>query len=93
MKLKPNSDSELDNGLLIFGLVLGLIVGGLVTLFNAPKTGSALRRQLTHSVADAGQNLREGIESVVPTDPVAESMAEGKAAARRRLAELGQGEL
>lgn len=87
MKLKSNS--ELDNGLLIFGLLLGLAVGGLVTLFKAPKTGSALRRQLTNSVADAGQNLRDGIEAVVPTDPVAESMAEGKAAARRRLAELG----
>lgn len=91
-KLKSNSSSELDNGLLVFGLLFGLLVGGLVTLFKAPKTGTALRRQLSNSVADAGQNLREGIESVVPTDPVAESMAEGKAAARRRLAELGQGE-
>lgn len=91
-KLKSNASSELDNGLLVFGLLFGVLVGGLVTLFKAPKTGAALRRQLSSSVTDAGQNLREGIESVVPTDPVAESMAEGKAAARRRLAELGQGE-
>jgi hypothetical protein len=40
-------------------------------------------------VNETGQNLRAGIEAIVPTDPVAESMAEGKAAARRRLGELG----
>ncbi len=89
--MKHNSDSELDSGLLIFGLLLGLAVGGLVTLFKAPTSGRALRRQMSDSVTDAGQNLRAGIEAVVPTDPVAESLAEGKAAARRRLAELGQG--
>jgi len=81
---------DLDNGLLIFGVLLGVVFGGLVTLFNAPKTGRAFRRQFTASVGEAGQNIRSGIESVIPTDPVAESMAEGKAAARRRMEELGQ---
>lgn len=76
-----------DSGMLIFGLILGLAVGGVATLFNAPKSGRALRRQLTASVSTTGQTLRANI---VPTDPVAESMAEGKAAARRRLTELGQ---
>ena len=74
---------------MIFGVLLGMTIGGVVTLFNAPRTGRSLRRQLTASVEDAGQNLLATVESVVPTDPVAESLAEGKAAARRRLAELG----
>ena len=79
--------SELDGGLLIFGMIVGLIVGGLVTLFKAPASGQAFRRQI---VSETGQNLRTTIEAVVPSDPLAESMAEGKAAARRRLSELGE---
>lgn len=81
---------ELDSGMMVFGILLGIVFGGLVTLFNAPKTGRAFRRQFTSSVGEAGQNIRSGIEAVIPTDPVAESMAEGKAAARRRMEELGQ---
>ncbi len=81
----------LDGGMLIFGVLLGMTIGGVITLFNAPRSGSALRRQLAAGVSETGQNLRSGIEAVVPSDPVAESMAEGKAAARRRLAEMGRG--
>ena len=76
-----------DGGLLIVGLLIGLVAGGLVTLFKAPVSGKAFRQQIA---SETGQNLRTTIEAVVPSDPVAESMAEGKAAARRRLAELGE---
>jgi gas vesicle protein len=82
---------ELDSGTLIFGIFMGLLVGGVATLFKTPKSGVALRRQIAESVSGTGQNLRSSLEAVVPSDPVAESMAQGKAAARRRLAELGQG--
>ena len=77
--------------MLIFGVIIGLIAGGLVALLKAPKSGAAFRHQFEDSVSETGHNLRATIEAAVPTDPVAESMAEGKAAARRRLAELGQG--
>ena len=77
---------ELDGGTLIFGILLGLVVGGLVTLFTAPSSGRAFRR----GVNQRGQTLRATLESALPSDPLAESMAEGKAAARRRLAELGR---
>lgn len=83
------NDNELDSGMLIFGLLVGFMVGGLVTLFKAPKSGAALRQDVTESVSETGQNLRAAVESVVPSDPVAESLAEGKAAARRRMTELG----
>lgn len=77
---------ELDGGALTFGFVFGLIVGSLVALFRAPRSGAETRRQ----ISETGQELREQIEEVVtPVDPLAESMAEGKAAARRRRAELG----
>ncbi len=78
---------ELDGGVVIFGMIVGVIIGGLLTLFKAPASGRAFRRQI---VSETGQNLRTTIEAIVPSDPLAESMAEGKAAARRRLAELGE---
>ncbi|MFN8448440.1 MAG: YtxH domain-containing protein [Anaerolineae bacterium] len=89
--MKPNPEGrDLDGGMLIFGIIAGLLVGGLATLFNAPRSGIALRRQIADAVGETGHSLRANIEAVVPTDPVAESMAQGKAAARRRLEELGQ---
>jgi gas vesicle protein len=87
--LKRETNDGLNGGSVFAGMLLGLVVGGVVTLFTAPKSGQAFRRQFSSSVNETGQNLRAGIEAIVPTDPVAESMAEGKAAARRRLGELG----
>lgn len=87
--LRPQKQAAIDSGSLIWGLVLGLIAGGLVALFKVPMSGKMFRRQLTKSVNTTGQNLRSTLESVVPSDPIGESLAQGKAAARRRRAELG----
>lgn len=86
--MNEHRESTLDGGMLVFGLLLGLVVGGLVALFKVPVSGRAFRQQVTESVTATGQNIRSTVESVVPTDPVAESLAAGKAAARRR-AEFG----
>jgi len=80
------NNRELDGGLLVVGLIVGMATGALLTLFTAPKTGFALRQQLSDTVSETGQQIRA---TVTAPDPVAESMAEGKAAARRRRAELG----
>ena len=80
-----NESGGLDAGALIVGFVIGLIAGVVGTLFAAPQSGKATRRQIDQS----RQNLRTRIESAVPVDPVEQSLAEGKAAARRRRAELG----
>ncbi len=68
-----------------WGFVIGLLVGGIGALFKAPKHIQISRSQLE----ETGQILRSKLESVVPSDPIAESIAEGKAAARRRRAQLG----
>lgn len=78
-----NNQPDLDSGVLLFGFVFGLLAGGLIALFRAP--GRNLRQQIT----GAGEGIRGKLESIVPADPVAESLAEGKAAARRRQIELG----
>ena len=80
--MRRESDFELDGGLLVVGMLFGLLTGALIALFTAPKSGREFRDQ----VSETGQQLRA---TVTPTDPVAESLAEGKAAARRRRAELG----
>jgi gas vesicle protein len=76
---------EMDKGMLAWGAVLGFIVGGLITLFTAPKSGKENRQQITQSA----ETVRKTMETSIPTDPVKDSLAEGKAAARRRRDELG----
>jgi Na+/H+-dicarboxylate symporter len=84
---------ETINGTTLFwGLILGLLVGGIVALFKMPISGKVFRQQISKSVSATGQNLRSTMESVVPTDPVAESLAAGKEAARRRRADFGLSE-
>lgn len=79
---QENHEPGLDGGLLVSGFVIGLLVGAITALFNG---GSRARQGLL----ETGETLRDKLESIVPTDPIAESLAEGKAAARRRRAELG----
>lgn len=79
-----DDNKQLDNGLLFGGFLFGLIIGGVAALFRTPRSGSEVRQQ----IAGSGDTLRNKLETVV-SDPLAESMAEGKAAARRRRLELG----
>jgi len=79
-----DDNKQLNTGLLIGGFIIGIIVGGIAALFRAPRSGSEVRQQ----IAEGGDQIRNKIEAVV-SDPLAESMAEGKAAARRRRLELG----
>jgi gas vesicle protein len=79
-------ESGLDSGSLAFGFVIGSVIGGVIALFLNPRSGVQARQQL----AETSTNLRAQLEEVVvPADPLAESLAEGKAAARRRRSELG----
>ena len=79
-------DEDLDAGALALGALMGMVLGGLIALFINPRSGAQTRRQ----IAASGQELREQLEeTIVPPDPLEESMAEGKAAARRRRAALG----
>jgi gas vesicle protein len=79
-----NQDS-LDEQAIFWGFFFGLLIGAVVALFTSPQSGKTTRQQ----ISSAGQNMREKLESAAPADPLADSLAEGKAAARRRRAELG----
>ncbi|MCA9911234.1 MAG: YtxH domain-containing protein [Anaerolineae bacterium] len=74
---------------MICGGIVGLLAGTAAALWWLPKSGKRLRDDAAEAVESAGRGLRSRAEAVVPTDPIAESLAEGKAAARRRLRELG----
>lgn len=80
-------ENTLDTGMFVLGLLLGLAGGALAALFKVPQSGKRTREQL----GETGDSLLNKLESVVPPDPVAEGLAEGKAAARRRQSELGLG--
>lgn len=83
--MSDNQGNNIDSGLLLGGFVIGLIIGGIAALFRTPRSGTDVRQQLVES----GDTIRGKIESVIVSDPLAESMAEGKAAARARRLELG----
>jgi gas vesicle protein len=83
---QQTSKGDINGESLMWGFVCGLVVGALAALFASPRSGSENRQQ----IGETGQQLRDKIEAtVIPVDSVATSMAEGKAAARRRRAELG----
>ncbi len=74
-------ERTLDNGATFWGFFFGLVIGGVVTLLRGPRIAGT----------DPRVQVRETLDALMPADPISESIAEGKAAARRRLAELNQG--
>lgn len=84
MTQNQNNDA-LDNQAAFWGFLLGLVLGGLLALFRAPQSGKATLQRIT----GLGQSVRDKLENALPADPMLDSIAEGKAAARRRLEELG----
>jgi gas vesicle protein len=82
--MEPHNDG-LDRGLLLGGFLLGLIVGALIGLFRGPR----LNQELLHQISESSEQIRGKLDSVIPTDPVTQSLTEGKTAARQRRAELG----
>jgi gas vesicle protein len=79
----------LHAGMVLLGLVIGGAAGAIFGLLKAPRSGAATRQYLTYGITQTGESIREKIDDVVTADPVGESIAEGKAAAQRRRAQLG----
>ncbi|NWF68592.1 MAG: YtxH domain-containing protein [Chloroflexi bacterium] len=71
----------LNDSAVLSGFLLGLLAGALVALFASPQSGKTMRQHLS----SVGQSVRGKLEA----DPLADSIAAGKAAARRRREELG----
>lgn len=88
---QTNNNISVDGASVARGVLWGFFVGALVTLFTAPKSRKpeADIPQQTNHITQAADRLRERVENVRPKDPIEESLAAGKAAARRRREELG----
>lgn len=69
---------------LAWGLILGGVVGTGLALWLAPRSGPEFRQWVTNSVTTAAAGVRKRVEEAVPQDAVAQSLAEGKEAARKR---------
>jgi len=86
---RTNQRSWLDTGTFIFGVLIGLLAGSGLALWYVPKSGRVLRRDITAGVTQTADAARVQIDALT-ADPVADSLAEGKAAARARRAELSR---
>lgn len=87
---------QVDSGAFMLGTLIGLVIGALMALWYAPVSGGRLRRILTTAVdrtTRAARTQAEVLNQSLSVDPVAQSVAEGKAAARRRRAALGMADL
>lgn len=71
-----------DDKAMFSGFLTGLIIGGGFTLFKGPRLN--LNRTGKKLATKAGESMRELL-----SDPIAESIEEGKEAARKRRSELG----
>ncbi|MFN8379050.1 MAG: YtxH domain-containing protein [Anaerolineae bacterium] len=75
---------RVDGLWMAWGLVLGLLTGAGLSLWFAPRSGANFRSWVSEGVRQTATTVRSRIEEVVPVDPVAQSLAEGKEAARKR---------
>lgn len=80
-------DEGLDRVLLLGGFLFGLATGALIGLFRGPR----LNQELFQKISKSSDQIWGKLDSVIPTDPITQSLSEGKAAARQRRAELGLG--
>lgn len=75
---------KLREGAVFGGFFWGLVAGGILTLVRGPRLRPADR------VSQMTSGVQAKLSALGPSDPVQDGIEEGKAAARRRLAELGQ---
>jgi hypothetical protein len=81
---RRTDSSTLDENAVFGGFFWGVLIGAILMLVNSPRRGL-----LSRSITAKPQVVPSKAESALPADPLADSAAAGKAAARRRLAELG----
>jgi len=83
MAKRPSSNQSLNSGLLSFGFIIGLFVGAILTLLNLKGDGQSTRQWLRSQSAEIKQQIDN-------QDTVAESLRQGKEAARQHRAEMSK---
>ena len=85
--------SDFDDNVMFSGFALGMFVGALIALFKAPrlKLNQLIKSNpdKADSVTDKANKRTNLITALTSVDPIEESIAQGKKAARRRRTELG----
>lgn len=77
--------SRFHESSVVNGFFFGFLIAGLGTLLAGPRIPL---RQMFNKLTARGQEVVQQVEKRVTSDPVTESIEEGKAAARRRLQTL-----
>jgi len=79
------NNRNLDEGKIRGGFVWGALIGVIVALLRGPRFNLSRHVDDTRDkLSDVGDSLLSTIDAAIPKDPLEESIAEGKAAARRR---------
>lgn len=87
--------ATLDENSSFSGFQLGIVIGAIVALFKAPRirrpssTPSGNDNESSAGELDIRNIGRTFLNTITPSDPIEESIAEGKEAARRRRLGLG----
>jgi gas vesicle protein len=76
-QVPTSSTSQLRTGTLLWGAVIGFVMGAIYALMNLPKSGAELWKQLS----EQGQEISSQLQT---EDPVEQSLAYGKDIARQR---------
>jgi hypothetical protein len=82
--MTKNRAKNLREGAVFFGFFWGIMTGGILTFVRGP------RIRPMRQVNQVKSEVQSKLTALTPSDPVQDSIEEGKAAARRRLAELDQ---
>lgn len=80
------AEKSLNDKTMFSGFLFGIVMGSLWSLFCGPRLRFFLNLSKTREqIVDTAASVRGAI---LPADPIASSIEEGKQAARRRLSEL-----
>lgn len=72
----PQRDTQWDDGAVFWGTLIGFGAGGCLWLFLSPIRGLLNRQRM--------MQIQTDVQEQINRDPVAESLAEGKALAQQR---------
>jgi hypothetical protein len=84
---RTQENVSLDLGAVVVGLLLGMVIGGAIALVKLPSGDRPMVERLGDRLNGAREQVQSRVERARPGDALAESLAAGKAAAQRRLAE------
>ncbi|MBI5929289.1 MAG: YtxH domain-containing protein [Chloroflexi bacterium] len=91
MENQPSVQPPNDTPTFVFGMMMGFLVGSILAVWMAPRSGKKTRDDIRHNVITlrlrAGNSVKQVVEKV-QGESVEDSIEQGKAIAHQKKAEL-----